>query len=303
MSGPSTASAVSQRPCPWCGAPLRLDTAADGLVRCRYCRVAATHPWPSDEELARAYAGWYRPQTGRFMWIGDQLLAFSRGRMAKRLDRLAPPGPVLDVGAGDGTLVRAIAATGREAHGLERDTGPAGIQAAELTEIDGRWAAVVFWHSLEHLREPGAALAHAAELLIPGGVLVLAVPNPDSWQARIFGPRWFALDPPRHLVHVSCRALTARLRELGLGVERVSHWRGGQIVFGWLAGLVGSLPGAPDLYDAIRRPAARRATMPARRRAGALLVGLLLFPIAAIASMAEVAAGRGGTVYIEARRG
>ena len=31
-----------------------------------------------------------------------------------------------------------------------------------MTEWSGRYAAVVFWHSLEHLRRPGAALAHAA---------------------------------------------------------------------------------------------------------------------------------------------
>ena len=161
---------------------------------------------------------------------------------------------------------------------------------------------MVFWHSLEHLREPGAALAHAARLLAPGGVLVVAVPNAGSVQARLFGDRWFALDIPRHLVHLPAPALLERLRELGLSTERVSYLRGGQSVFGWLHGLVGSLPGAPDLYDAVRRPEARSAQLSRSRRLGTLAAGAALLAPAALAAGAEALARRGGTVYVEARR-
>ena len=106
-------------------------------------------------------------------------------------------------------------------------------------------------------------------MLAPGGVLVVAVPNAGSLQARLLGERWLALDLPRHLVHLPAEALLERLRSLGLTVERVSFWRGGQVVFGWLHGLVGALPGRPDLYDAIRRPEARSRPISARSaRAG-----------------------------------
>jgi len=55
------------------------------------------------------------------------------------------------------------------------------------------------------------ALRHAAERLHPGGVLVLSLPNAASWQARVFGDRWFALDIPRHLVHIPAAAVVERL--------------------------------------------------------------------------------------------
>jgi hypothetical protein len=128
------------------------------------------------------------------------------------------------------------------------------------------------------------------------------VPNTASLQARVFGDRWFHLDLPRHLVHLPAAALTARLRSLGLAVTRVSHWRGGQVLFGWLHGLVGALPGRLDLYDAIRRPEARSRPMPGHRRALALAAAVALSPLAALASALEVALRRGGTVYVEARR-
>ncbi len=130
-----------------------------------------------------------------------------------------------------------------------------------------------------------------------------AMPNAASLQARAFGDRWLALDLPRHLVHVPAGALVQRLRDLGLTVERVSHLRGGQVVFGWLHGLVGSLPGRPDLYDAIRRPAARRRPLSAGRRVALLAAATLLLPVAAVLGLAEAALRRGGSVYVEARRG
>jgi 2-polyprenyl-3-methyl-5-hydroxy-6-metoxy-1,4-benzoquinol methylase len=81
--------------------------------------VATTSPWPSDAQLDEAYASWYRPATGRFAGLGDKVLSRTRAALADRLDRILPPGPVLDVGAGDGTLVRAFARHGRKATGLD----------------------------------------------------------------------------------------------------------------------------------------------------------------------------------------
>ena len=176
------------------------------------------------------------------------------------------------------------------------------MRSGEVSEIEGPWAAIVLWHALEHLRDAGPALDHLASTLEPQGVIVIAMPNPDSLQARAFGDRWLALDLPRHLVHVPAVALLARLRDLGLRIERVSHLRGGQAVFGWLHGLVGSLPGRPDLYDAIRRPDARSEPMPAGRRALALAAAVVLLPVAASLALAEAALRRGASTYVEARR-
>jgi SAM-dependent methyltransferase len=256
---------------------------------------------PSPEELELAYGGWYRPAGGRFGGGGDAILRRLRERLARRLDRIAPPGRVLDVGAGDGALLDGLNDRGREAVGIDRAASHSAVRVLDLAEIGDGWAAIVFWHSLEHLPEAGAALDRAASMLDPDGVLVIAMPNAGSIQARLFGERWFAIDFPRHLVHVPSTALLDRLRQLGLAIERVSYLRGGQVVFGWLHGLVGALPGHPDLYDAIRRPSARREPLSGARRALALLAGTALLPVALACAAAEAALRRGGTVYVEAR--
>jgi len=289
--------------CAWCGRRLdEPDPRRRGRRACPACGAQTIYPWPTDAELDEAYAGWYRPAGGRFAGFGDRVLRAARARLAGRVDALAPAGPVLDVGAGDGALLDALHARGREATGLERDASRPDMRAGGVEDVEDGWAAIVFWHSLEHLPAPGAALAAAAERLRPGGLLFVALPNAASLQARAFGDRWFALDPPRHLVHVPAPTLLATVRGHGLRVQRVSYARGGQVVFGWLHGLVGSLPGRPDLYDALRRPEARRTPMTPGRRALVLGAATALWPAAVAAAAVEVAARRGGSVYVEARR-
>lgn len=296
--------------CRWCGLDLSLQGAAQGTrfagrvewrpVRCQRCGVATTSPWPTAADLDAAYAGSYRPTSGRFSGCGDAALRWSRGRLARRVDQSAPVGRVLDVGCGDGTLLDALARTGRCAQGLERSSGRPDVSAADISEVDGRWAAVVFWHSLEHLPQPRTALHQACQLLGEDGLLVVAIPNAASLQARVFGDRWFGLDLPRHLVHLPASSLVRAVQEEGLRVRRVSYLRGGQEVFGWLHGLVAALPGRPHLYDAIRQPTARQTPVSPVRRLLTLAAGAGLLPLAVAAALVEVAVRRGGTVYLEA---
>jgi SAM-dependent methyltransferase len=289
--------------CIWCEHPF--DERAErlrGRTRCLSCGAATTDPPPTAKELAAAYGEWYRPAAGRrFSFAGDTILALTRGRLAGRIDEIAPAGPVLDVGAGDGTLVDALRARGREATGLERGSVRADFRDEPLSGIEGRWAAVVFWHSLEHLPDPGDAIKQAARLLEPGGIIVVAVPNCDSLQAQAFGDRWLHLDLPRHLVHLSTESLMTGLREHGFEIERVSFMRAGQVVIGWLHGLVGKLPGEPNLYQALRRRRAQAVPQSAGKRALSIAAALLLLPAATFVAIIEIIMQRSGTVYMEAR--
>ncbi len=291
--------------CAWCEHPFDdRDERRPGRIRCRRCGVATTSPWPSDEQLSAAYAVWYRPESGRFSGLGDKILARTRSALAAKLSKILPPGPVLDVGAGDGTLVTAFRRKGRDATGVDPYAPPGNphIRAADLADMTGTWSAVIFWHSLEHLRQPAGALRHAASLVAPGGMIVVAVPNAASLQARLFGDQWLALDLPRHLVHITPPALLSQLEHLGFTIERVSYLRGGQVLFGWLHGLVRRLPGNPDLYDAIRRPEARQAAQRPAFRRYALAAGLLALPAGLVGTAIELATGSGGSVYVQARR-
>jgi SAM-dependent methyltransferase len=101
---------------------------------------------------------------------------------------------VLDVGCGGGALVRELVARGARAVGLEiseRQLGAArssGIgrfvvgRAQELPLEERSLDVVVFMRSLHHVPEPAmvAALADAARVLRPGGLVYVAEPLPEG---------------------------------------------------------------------------------------------------------------------------
>src|SRR5262249_24923580 len=265
---------ASAEDCAWCGASLEGAQRLQGrLVRCERCGALTTTPAPTVAELDRAYGDWYRPaEEGRFWFLGDAILGRSRALLAGRVDEISPAGWVLDVGAGEGSLLDALRARGREAVGLERAGHRSDMLGEPIEAVggDANWAAVIFWHSLEHLPAPASGVRAAAKLLADEGMLFVAVPNVASLPAQVFGPRWLPLDLPRQIVHLSGPALVQELRENGFAIERVSHVRGGQIVIGWLDGLVGALPGNLHLYQALRRAPARSMAMPWGSRLAAL---------------------------------
>ena len=64
-----------------------------------------------------------------------------------------------------------------------------------------RFDAITLWHVLEHLENPSESLQHFYEKLQPKGYLILALPNPNSWDAHHYKSFWAAWDVPRHLWH------------------------------------------------------------------------------------------------------
>jgi 2-polyprenyl-3-methyl-5-hydroxy-6-metoxy-1,4-benzoquinol methylase len=149
-----------------------------------------------------------------------------------------PGGPrLLDVGCGTGEFLVRMRDVGWEVHGIEPDptsaavarnadldVQQAGLEDAQLE--NGSFNAITLNHVIEHLHNPGAALARCRELLRPGGVVWLATPNIDGLGHSRFGADWFGLDPPRHLVLFTQRSLSGLLRQAGFAaVHRIRAYR------------------------------------------------------------------------------
>jgi len=81
---------------------------------------------------------------------------------------------------------------------------------------------VVAWHVIEHLNNPLEFIKSAALNLKKDGILVLATPNPKSFQLRIMGKLWPHIDAPRHLTLLPKEAIESIAEECGLkrvGIE------------------------------------------------------------------------------------
>jgi Methyltransferase domain len=216
--------------CAWCEQPLAHGPLrAFGQLRCGSCGATTALDWPGERGPLRAPLVPSRAvrSSSRLCTLGEAARRRARRRLALRIARVAPPGPVLDVGSGDRMLLDALRATGRLTTGIAAvragDGARPGIRDAEITELGGRYAAIVFWQSLGRLRSPAAALDHAAALLKPGGLLAIAQPTSARLQVRALGERLLPSGVPRHRVLIPPQTLMERLRMLGLQVDRIDH--------------------------------------------------------------------------------
>jgi SAM-dependent methyltransferase len=220
---------------------------------------------------------------------------------------------ILDVGSGRGLFLLEMSRLGWECHGTERagfvDSASPGyrLHRGELVELgfpDAYFDAITIWHVLEHVRDPDATLREASRLLRPGGLIAIAVPNFGSLQRRIFGARWFHLDLPRHLFHLSRRSLQCLLAKNGFSASRVETFSLEQNLYGFVqSGLNGLFPAAHNrLYGLLK---ARREGWSPAERAQAwvhLAVAVLILPLALLESAISVVAGAGGTLIVHARK-
>jgi SAM-dependent methyltransferase len=178
----------------------------------------------------------------------------------------------LDVGCGPGWLLDNMRRRGWQARGTERSAGAAqqardvlglDVRAQELDELiaEGvRYDAIVLWHVAEHVHDPPATLREIANLLRPGGALMISVPNFGSPEARIGKDGWFHLDVPRHLFHFTPSTLTALLAQAGLEVREVAHLAPEYDLFSFVQTAQNRLGLPPNLlYDVLRRREARLA--------------------------------------------
>ena len=152
-----------------------------------------------------------------------------------------PPGRLLDLGCGDGTVLYLARRDGWEVQGVElfpeqtklvRETLGLPVDTADIGSYEGQpasWDVVVLTHVLEHLPDPVGALRKIRDLLTPGGAGVLEFPNIDALDARVRRQlaRWrlhrrrYRPDYVPGHVQEFCRASFAlAARHAGLALER-----------------------------------------------------------------------------------
>lgn len=178
--------------CGVCGSPERAPfyPPAD-VVECLGCGVLYVSPRPTAEAIAEFYS-----RQGHYeQWDKEKGRDDMWRRRTERIRRMVPSGKLLDIGTGQGdfgAIARSVfdvdgtevssegARQAKERHGLDIRVG----DALDLDLPKGGYDVVTMWHVLEHVAEPRRLLLRAKELVRPGGVVAVAVPNTD-WRLAL----------------------------------------------------------------------------------------------------------------------
>ena len=90
---------------------------------------------------------------------------------------------------------------------------------ADISKSD-YYDGITLWHVLEHLSNPEHVLSKIHNLLEKNGVLMIAVPNINSLDARYYKSYWAALDVPRHIWHYTIKGIISLVESKGFKLEK-----------------------------------------------------------------------------------
>lgn len=200
------------------------------LHDCSDCGFRFTNPRPSEDSIGAYYED---PNYISHNATGPTLLEriyrgarkWAISRKSSLIRHHARDGKILDIGCGTGEFLAYQMSRGFHAIGVEP-----GLDARELAianyslqvfpsleqvPTQEQFRVVTMWHALEHIPDPRSLFKTLYALLEPNGLLLVAVPDRDSWDCTHYGAHWAAWDVPRHLSHFRRKDIHRLLDEHG----------------------------------------------------------------------------------------
>ncbi len=250
--------------CPVCGASkirIAIPDTRDhilgdkfDILACDSCHIHYTHPMPT--HMDRYYPVQYR---GYGPLVLSILRLFYSQRIKRWIRLFDAPGTALEIGCGSGIMLDLLRSNGWKVTGLERSDTAASdgrsrlglnIITGEITKIKEEkvFDLIFLFNALEHLNDPKSMLQECQKRLKTNGLLIISVPNIESWQSRFGKGLWAHLDPPRHLFHFSRHSLEKMLLQMGMERKRISYVSIEHDPYGWVQSMLNKIPGLHHLF-------------------------------------------------------
>lgn len=217
--------------CPLCGgqqlehALTCTDHYASGeqfeVIRCAHCGFLMTQGVPVESEIGKYYEtpdyiSHSDTQQGLmnrvYHWVRQYMLS-RKAALVKRVSGLSE-GSLLDYGTGTGYFANTMVCQGWKVKAIEKSPQARAFAKKQFgLDVEAEHSlkdypsmsldVVTLWHVMEHLEHLNEMWETLHRILKDKGVLIVAVPNPESYDARKYKEWWAAYDVPRHLWHFS----------------------------------------------------------------------------------------------------
>lgn len=168
-------------------------------------------------------------------------------------------GSLLDIGCGRGYFLSIAEKRGWNVCGIEpqSDKYEEAKRLSSFTIIDKpiedidfknqKYDVIFLWHVLEHLENIYSVLNIFNDIMNKPGTILIAVPNIDSFQAKIFGIHWFHLSAPVHYHQFGKRSLKVLMINHGYKVKKIGSFDIISNISGWFFSFFNIL-GLPENY-------------------------------------------------------
>ena len=137
---------------------------------------------------------------------------------------------ILDVGCGNGSLLRNLASIGfTNLTGVDpfinanATIGPVKILKKEIYDLQQPFDLIMMHHSLEHMLQPLQALQKAHGLLKKWGQLLVRIPIMGHYGWQQYGTWWCGLDAPRHIFIPSEKGFRMLAHQAGFKIEKLEY--------------------------------------------------------------------------------
>lgn len=216
----------------------------DSLWQCESC--SGIFAWP---QIAQKDLEFYYDEITdvNYLLKYEQESYLRAKRILNYLDKKNLAGKILDVGCGCGFFLKMCQEQGKQAEGIEiskkaielsKKFGDFIIYNEEITDCLkslSTYSIISAQHILEHMKNPREFLSLLRNKLDQSGVLVIAIPNFDSWIQRWSGLQWVCLRERGHLFHFSPSAIEKLLSNVGFRLLdlQTPQWNCLDLVWAW----------------------------------------------------------------------
>lgn len=206
------------------------------IVECAACGFKFTNPRPDENKLgdyykSENYISHSNTNKGFINSAYQAVRKYTLLQKLKLISKFYKTGKLLDIGCGTGEFLKTFKDAKWETTGIEpsEDARKMAIQNYGL-DVKGEeglkdlapesFDVITMWHVLEHVPHLNERIDDLKRLLKPKGIIVVAVPNCSSLDAKKYGAHWAAYDVPRHLYHFIPKDIETLFRKHGFTVFR-----------------------------------------------------------------------------------
>jgi len=204
------------------------------IVKCESCGFKFTNPRPEPEQLGRYYKSeeYVSHSNTKKGFINSTYQSVRKYTLLKKLQLISKyykTGRILDIGCGTGEFLNTCKSAKWETVGIEPDDDARNMAIKnygldvrgedDLKNLhDESFQVITMWHVLEHVPNLNERIEELKRLIKPTGIIIIAVPNCNSLDAKIYKENWAAYDVPRHLYHFTPADMETLFRKHGLKV-------------------------------------------------------------------------------------